>query len=236
MCWSVSSCTSLESLKSGKMPIKLPLWDRASAEFCFARSRDLLSRFPGGDSSTEVLDSVCSLNSVGSVNSLSLIAVDGSETSSTCTLKDLGQFGVEFERFERSRIEFNRSLSEFGVQPPPPPPRKHKRTVSESRVVSERKEKPERAPPPAPRLRRKVGRSSQPCSPMRPSPSPARPRIRSSSLTPRPVDSTSSSDSDIPRTPGLKYYSSYSSSSSEDLSNIPGFTENFLSFNTSTKF
>ncbi|XP_073974675.1 activated Cdc42 kinase-like isoform X4 [Rhodnius prolixus] len=52
---SLSSCTSLESLRS-TTPFRLPLWDRASAEFCFARSRDLLTRHPPKlDSSTEVL-------------------------------------------------------------------------------------------------------------------------------------------------------------------------------------
>ncbi|XP_046669114.1 ack-related non-receptor tyrosine kinase-like isoform X2 [Homalodisca vitripennis] len=54
---SLSSCTSLESLRGGA-PFRLPLWDRASAEFCFARSRDLLTRCPPRlDSSVEVLES-----------------------------------------------------------------------------------------------------------------------------------------------------------------------------------
>ncbi|CAH0380911.1 unnamed protein product [Bemisia tabaci] len=42
---SPSSFTSLESLKNSA-PFKLPLWDRASADFCFARSHDLLTRRP----------------------------------------------------------------------------------------------------------------------------------------------------------------------------------------------
>lgn len=54
---SLSSCTSLESLRGGA-PFRLPLWDRASAEFCFARSRDLLTRCPPRlDSSVELLES-----------------------------------------------------------------------------------------------------------------------------------------------------------------------------------
>ncbi|XP_054273539.1 activated Cdc42 kinase-like isoform X2 [Macrosteles quadrilineatus] len=54
---SLSSCTSLESLRGGA-PFRLPLWDQASAEFCFARSRDLLTRCPPRlDSSVEVLES-----------------------------------------------------------------------------------------------------------------------------------------------------------------------------------
>lgn len=53
----MSSCTSLESLR-GSAPFRLPLWDRASAEFCFARSRDLLTRrTPRLDSSIEMLES-----------------------------------------------------------------------------------------------------------------------------------------------------------------------------------
>lgn len=54
---SLSSCTSLESLRGGA-PFRLPLWDQASAEFCFARSRDLLTRCPPRlDSSVEFLES-----------------------------------------------------------------------------------------------------------------------------------------------------------------------------------
>ncbi|XP_039279490.1 activated Cdc42 kinase-like isoform X2 [Nilaparvata lugens] len=53
---SLSSCTSLESFRSSA-PFRLPLWDKASAEFCFARSRDLLTRAtPHLDSSLEVLE------------------------------------------------------------------------------------------------------------------------------------------------------------------------------------
>jgi hypothetical protein len=37
--------TSLESL-GGSGSLRLPLWDKASAEFCFARSRDLLTKNP----------------------------------------------------------------------------------------------------------------------------------------------------------------------------------------------
>jgi len=37
--------TSLESL-AGSGSLRLPLWDKASAEFCFARSRDLLTKNP----------------------------------------------------------------------------------------------------------------------------------------------------------------------------------------------
>lgn len=37
--------TSLESL-GGSGSLRLPLWDKASAEFCFARSRDLLTKKP----------------------------------------------------------------------------------------------------------------------------------------------------------------------------------------------
>lgn len=47
----------MESLH-GLAPFRLPLWDRASAEFCFARSRDLLTRIPlKFDSSVECLES-----------------------------------------------------------------------------------------------------------------------------------------------------------------------------------
>ncbi|BET00032.1 Tyrosine-protein kinase PR2 [Nesidiocoris tenuis] len=83
---SLSSCTSLDSLRSA--PLKLPLWDRASAEFCFARSRDLLARPPPDLSSCEQLLQDSSYVSSSIVSSTSTLGPCTSLSDSSSTLKE----------------------------------------------------------------------------------------------------------------------------------------------------
>ena len=203
----------MESLRSGT-PFRLPLWDRASAEFCFARSRDLLTRNPLSsviDSSTEVLDSLesgrCRLSTDtlgGSLDPLSEVA--SSSTLSTSTLK--GSLEPVSEKQQVVRLI-------------------HRRTVSDARVPH----------PNAPVLPRRVPHST-PASPLPKHDWAESFSSSSSSSGGFPTNSWHSKSSNSSSDDYTKKLSSESSStsSSEDLRHVPGFTEDFLKARLSTKF